>query len=401
MNTFLLFLLLLAAAIGLAFVIGNSFGNRHAAETIARWYRVRRREIHNELEVSALAPAEQSVLNDELELRLAEELSEGEEHAVMAARASPVMLTCLALLLLSLSSLIYWQTGGYQDVQLSTALQNLSPEDGQIEGLINTIESRVEQRPENSHYWNILGRYYISVSRYQNAVIAFDKLLLLEPDNPTILAQSAQARYLASERRLTAEVQNLALRALKMDPQQTTALGLLGMAFFEAGEYRYAIEFWQRLLANSRPQDESTQVIRQAITRAQARLDDIEVPSGSAKTESAAAVVAYVTLAQGETADPTATVFVFAKSQQFPMPVAVRRLTVSQLPLRVTLTDSDAMTPQARLSLVDSVVVSARISPSGVADAQLASHEASSVQLVLSDESTPGVELVLTAVSRD
>ena len=52
------------------------------------------------------------------------------------------------------------------------------------------------------------------------------------------------------------------------------------------------------------------------------------------------------------------------------MPLAILRARVADLPLTFTLDDSSAMSPAARLSGANSVVVAARVSKSGNAMAQ-------------------------------
>jgi hypothetical protein len=68
---------------------------------------------------------------------------------------------------------------------------------------------------------------------------------------------------------------------------------------------------------------------------------------------------------------PKDTVFVFAKAAEGPpMPLAIMRLTASQLPASVTLTDGMGMVPNLTLSQFPQIVLGARISKSGNAMAQ-------------------------------
>jgi len=97
-------------------------------------------------------------------------------------------------------------------------------------------------------------------------------------------------------------------------------------------------------------------------------------------------------------ASPDDIVFIFARAAEGPpMPLAVLRKRVRDLPLTFALDDSMAMAPQARLSGFARVVVSARVSRSGQATPQPGDLQGASAA-VANDAS--GVRLVIDSVVR-
>ena len=83
---------------------------------------------------------------------------------------------------------------------------------------------------------------------------------------------------------------------------------------------------------------------------------------------------------------PTDTVFIFARAVGGPpMPVAVLQRPASDLPLDFLLNDTQAMSATAKLSNYEQVVVTARISRSGVAADALQNLEARSEPIVVAE----------------
>lgn len=83
---------------------------------------------------------------------------------------------------------------------------------------------------------------------------------------------------------------------------------------------------------------------------------------------------------------PTDTVFIFARAVDGPpMPVAVLQRPVSDLPLDFLLNDSQAMSADKKLSNYERVIVTARISRSGVATDALQELEAKSEIIVVAE----------------
>lgn len=83
---------------------------------------------------------------------------------------------------------------------------------------------------------------------------------------------------------------------------------------------------------------------------------------------------------------PTDTVFIFARAVDGPpMPIAVLQRPVSDLPLDFLLNDSQSMSADVKLSNFEQVVVTARISRSGVATEALQGLEAKSDAIIVAD----------------
>jgi cytochrome c-type biogenesis protein CcmH len=120
-------------------------------------------------------------------------------------------------------------------------------------------------------------------------------------------------------------------------------------------------------------QDPSRQAIQGGIARAREQLDP---QAATAPTPPAAANAPGLTVkvdlaaALRDKVQPSDSVFIFARATSGPpMPLAVKRLTVADLPAEVSLSDSDAMMPQLKLSGFAQVQLVARISRSGNATA--------------------------------
>lgn len=88
-----------------------------------------------------------------------------------------------------------------------------------------------------------------------------------------------------------------------------------------------------------------------------------------------------------EIVQPTDTVFIFARAVDGPkMPVAVLQRPASDLPLDFLLNDSQAMSADVKLSNFETVIVTARVSRSGVATDALQGLEAHTQTIRVADQ---------------
>lgn len=333
-------------------------------------YKDRLAELERERAEDFITEEQFEQLKRELDLSLLEDdLNQTDEQTTRVSW--PVVAVFVALVPV-IAWITYQQTGAAADVAISNTLNELqtiaaeSPEaEVAINRLIEQLDKRLQTRPDDFSYLLMSGRIAMEQGRYADAVSPYKKLVELAPDDAMAYAQYAQALYLTSDRKLTPEAQEAANTGLILDPMQPTLLGLLGMNSFEEGRYADAVGYWERLSALLDPNSPQTAMIQRVLAQAKERLG--EQPQQPATA--GASLVVDVSVGQGVRVKPSDSVFVFARALNGPpMPLAVARLTVADLPAKVELNDAMAMMPQMKLSQFDQVEVVARISSRGIAN---------------------------------
>ncbi len=251
-----------------------------------------------------------------------------------------------------------------------------------VSEMIGRLERKLEQSPGDAEGWILLGRSYAYLKRFDAASRAFAVAVDLKPDDPRLLGDYAEALAVTRNSRIDMEVMGLVQRALAIDPDTGKALWLSGLERYQEGDRAQALAIWKRLRqqmpANSKDGQTLDAYIAQVSSEVKktdvARAEPLEIEPGAAPTNAAAsAITVHVALdpALARRASDDDTVFVFARAHEGPaMPLAIVRKQVRDLPLQVTLDDTQSMAPGMSISKFPSVVVAARISKHGDARPQ-------------------------------
>lgn len=237
-----------------------------------------------------------------------------------------------------------------------------------MEEMTQRLERAVAAQPDSAEGLYFLGRTYMAQDRPADAAKMFERAANLAGRQPELLGQWAQAQYFADGKKWSEQIQKLTDEALKADPKEVTSLGLLGIAAFEGERYQEAIDYWNRLLAQLPPDDNSRAALQGGIERAAERLKASGRKVAQAPAPKAALLTVSVDLASElkSKVQPGDSVFIFARATSGPpAPLAAKRLTVADLPVTVELGDADAMMPQLKLSNFPEVQLVARISRGG------------------------------------
>lgn len=203
----------------------------------------------------------------------------------------------------------------------------------------------------------------MSQQDYGQAAAAFQRTYNLVGEDPSVMLSLADALTMQRNGVMTGEPEQLVLRALEITPQDTTGLWLAGIAAEQRQEFQQAYDYWTRLLPLLGNDPESSQQVRQLISEVEQRDPALQTEAVSGKSLTLA-----VSLSDSirHLVSESDLVFVYAKAMNGPpMPLAVKRISVLELPTQVTLRDDDAMVPTMKLSSFDQIVVGARISKTG------------------------------------
>ena len=331
-------------------------------------------QINQDLAAGSISSEQHDLAVKELEQRVLEENSTETPSGPMATASSgrPTRTAWVVGLLIPVLSLtIYAQLGHYKALGPLPEKDSLATEDldlDKLRGLVEKLAQRMAQEPHNLEGWTHLARAYVMLKEFTLAQKAYKHALSISPPDPHLLADLADALAMGQGQSVLGEPEPFIERALQIDPHHVKSLVLAGGVAFEKQNFSQAIEFWTKALKQSTPESEVAKALESSLAIARAELHTHS--SSPMPDDAPAQLTGTVRLSSAllKQVNPDDTVFIFARASEGPrMPLAILRASVKDLPLRFTLDDSHAMSPQTRLSQFKTVIVGARISKSGQA----------------------------------
>ncbi|MDB5953714.1 c-type cytochrome biogenesis protein CcmI [Ramlibacter sp.] len=360
-------------------------GVRRAAESPLAAYREQRAQVDAEFARGTLSREQHQQALAELQARVVEEVGDPADHQPLdAGPRSKSLVAAVALLIPAAALAVYALTGTPAALHASEPQQasgEASPHAmsrEQIETMVDKLAEKLKKNPEDAAGWHMLARSYVAFDRLPEAAQAYERANQLAPGDPQILSDFADVLAMVNDRNLEGRPMQLLQQALKVDPKHPKSLSLAGTAAFNRGDFEGAANWWRQLLATVPPDSQQATAIRSNIAQADAGGTQVAARARTPVADNAGAAVAVVaagTSIEGSVtvADalkpqlaPGATLFVYARPVAGGrMPLAILRVPAGGFPFRFRLDDSQAMTPQTRLSTHSEVMLVARISRSG------------------------------------
>ncbi len=372
-------------------------GNQHTDNTQDRTalniqlIRDRLLEVERDYTEQRLSSAQYKNIKQELQLALAKDLQSApnQDFVQQPTDQGRWMAWVVMLFVPILAVSLYWNYGDFRGFDLPEITQTQANQSEQqpsaesIEKMVDALAARLKQNPDDQQGWFMLGRSYMVMGRYAEAGDAYEQLLKLIGDDANVLLQYTQARVMSNGGQWNSSSIDTLQKAAKLEPENPVALSLSGLLAAQQGQADTAVGLWrkaqQAMQPNSEEYNELDKMIASINNNGASKTDNTppvqttesaKIPPQTNTTASASAIEVKVSLAPELLAKTSSeqTIFIFAQALSGPpMPIAVARKKVSELPVVVTLDDSMAMMPTRKLSSFEQVRIAARISQSGSA----------------------------------
>lgn len=315
-----------------------------------------------ELECSSgsINNADYELAHAEMRQRLFQDTNEEDDRSVMGSSKITVISLCVFITVLSAG--FYFSLGDATRIAEKNTQQPMT-QDG-VEKMITVFAAKMEQDPTNLQGWAMLARSYRILGRNQEAAKAYERSGNFIDSDPQLLADYADVLASNANGSFAGKPLKLINQALKLDPNNLLALWLSGTASYAAGNYKAAVQTWEKLAQQLPPGTEDARSIEASIAEARTKSGPSSKASVNTKGISGKIEIAANLKSKVNSGD---IVLVIARKPGERMPVAVLKTPASEFPMSFSLTDALAMNPSSPLSQLAEAAIEVRISKTGMA----------------------------------
>ncbi len=218
-------------------------------------------EISRDRERGLLGDAEADAATVEIKRRMlkaADSVDEGGDDAHTGHRSlSRAVAACLAAVTPVIAFGFYIVLGSPNQPNLPHAQRDISAEIEARQGRLEKAEvlqlaaklvETLKKKPDDIKGWLLLGRTYLTISEFDDALEAFRRATELSDRRPDIVASYAEAMVVAEDGRITATAKKLFTDILATDPFDPKARYYLGLEQAQTGNISGALQTWTDLI---------------------------------------------------------------------------------------------------------------------------------------------------------
>ena len=341
-------------------------------------YRDELDKLEMERDAGVISAADYEISHAEMRQRLFQDTSEEDDRSVMGSSKLTIIGICIFIVVLS--SGLYFSLGDATRVAQMNAQPPMTQEG--VEKMVAEFAAKMEKDPTNLKGWTMLARSYRILGRNQEAADAYARAGNFIDDDPQLLADYADTLATNANGNFAGKPLDLINKTLKLDPNNLMALWLSGTASYTSGNYKAAVQTWEKLAQQLPPGSEELKSIEGSIAEARSKAG-LPAASPVASVSGGKRISGTIEIAPDVKAKLKAgdIVMVIARQPGERMPVAVLKTAAVDFPMSFSLTDALAMNPSAPLSKLSEATIEVRISKTGMAKPE-AGDLISSVQTV-------------------
>lgn len=327
-------------------------------------YREELDKLEVEHQSGAITSTDYEIAHAEMRQRLFQDTIEEDDREVAGSTKKTAIGLCLFIVLLS--SALYFSLGDVVRVAQKNSEKPVTQEG--VEKMVAEFAIKMEKDPTNLKGWAMLARSYRILGRNEDAAKAYARAGNFIDSDPQLLADYADVLASNANGSFTGKPMQLINQALKLDPNNLMALWLAGTASYNSGNYKVAVQTWEKLAKQIPSDTDEARAIQGSIAEARSKgglattATTLAASSGkeiSGKIEISSELKSKI--------KPGDIVMVIARKPGERMPVAVLKMPASNFPMSFALNDALAMNPSAPLSQLSEASIEVRISKTGMA----------------------------------
>lgn len=276
---------------------------RSTIETRARFdmrvYRDQLAEVDRDAARGLLGAEEAEAARVEVKRRmLTATLDDGEPRAKVAApgRGMAGLAAAIVLVVPAAAVSLYLALGtpGTPDQplaergsDLATTADGGEQQLGSLEEVAAQLAKKLESRPDSAEGWFLLGRAYMTLNRFPDAVAGLRRAVELAPDQPEVAGAFAEALIAENDGQINEAARKALNRVVTLDTTNPQARFLLALDRAQQGDLPAAIQGWADLIAIAPADATWLPMVRQHLAKAaeQADIDPATVqPSPEARS---------------------------------------------------------------------------------------------------------------------
>ncbi len=262
---------------------------------------------------------------------------------------------------------------------------------------LTELEAFVSRNPDNLLAVKSLAYSYFSSNQLIKSKELYQRAYNLNNRDIDVLIEYASTLAALQNNSLEGKPASLLKQALEIDGNNISALYLAGLAAYQSGQLKLVKKAWTRALNNLDKSSKDYQTILTQLNALDSQINIVQNTPQELSISPSIQVNISLSASIKDKVSPDDFVLIYAKNTTGrPVPLAIVKKQVKDLPITIILSDKHAMLDDFNLSSANNIIVIARISKTGKALKQRGDIEQKSQIISLIKNPKVKLNLIIT-----